>query len=116
MIYLASPYSHADEAVRHQRYKAACQAAALLMAEGYRVFSPIAHSHPIEQTGLFHGSHEWWLAFDFELMRRCDEVYVLAIEGWQESRGVMAEIDEACECDIPVRIFNLQNGHLVEQL
>ena len=29
MIYLASPYSHSDPAVREQRYEAACQAAAV---------------------------------------------------------------------------------------
>lgn len=49
MIYLASPYSHADPAVQRHRYKEAQRATAEMMIEGRVVFSPIAHSHPIAE-------------------------------------------------------------------
>jgi len=34
MIYLASPYSHPDPAVRAERYRAACRATAALLLAG----------------------------------------------------------------------------------
>ena len=52
MIYLASPYTHCDHAVRLERYRAVCRAAAGLIRRGRVVFSPIAHSHAITEHGL----------------------------------------------------------------
>lgn len=102
MIYLASPYSHADAAVREQRFRAACRAAARLMRTGHVVFSPIAHGHSIALHGL---PTDWrfWEPFDREQLARCDEVVVLTLDGWRESAGVQAEVRIAGELGKPVR-------------
>ena len=50
MIYLASPCSHPDPAVREQRYQAACRAVAALLHERRLVFSPIVNGHPLGET------------------------------------------------------------------
>jgi nucleoside 2-deoxyribosyltransferase len=102
MIYLASPYSHSDPAVREQRFRAVCQAAARLMRNGEIVFSPIAHGHPIALHGL---PNDWrfWEWHDREQLLRCDELVVLTIDGWRESEGVQAEIRIAAELGKPVR-------------
>lgn len=52
MIYLASPYSDPDPAVREQRYEAACAATVAMLRAGHVVFSPIVHSHPLVAYGL----------------------------------------------------------------
>jgi len=52
MIYLASPYTSDDPAVRQQRFEAACRAAAAMIRQGQTVFSPIAHSHAICAFGV----------------------------------------------------------------
>ena len=102
MIYLASPYSHADAAIREERFHAACVAAAQLMRAGNVVYSPIVHSHPIALHGL---PTDWrfWERHDREQLVRCDEVVVLTIDGWRESEGVQAEIRIAAEHGKPVR-------------
>ena len=102
MIYLASPYSHPDAAIREERFHAACVAAAQLMRAGNIVFSPIVHSHPIALQGL---PTDWrfWERHDREHLARCDEVVVLMLDGWQESEGVLAEIRIAAELLKPVR-------------
>src|SRR4249920_519353 len=94
MIYLASPYSHPDPAIRDQRYVAACRATVRLLLGGQSVFSPIVHGHPLVQLGL---SGDWlfWARHDQWHLSRCDEVLVLALSGWEESEGVQAEIDLA---------------------
>jgi hypothetical protein len=94
MIYLASPYSHPDPLVRQARFDAACRATAQLVLGSCNVFSPIIHSHPLVRFGL---PTDWafWQRFDTEHIRRCDEVLVLQIDGWQASAGVRAEIELA---------------------
>lgn len=102
MIYLASPYSHPDPAVRAQRFRAACRAAVALLHAGHVVFSPITHSHPLAQHGL-PGNWQFWERYDREFLQRCDEVVVLMLPGWRKSVGVQAEIRIARELGKPVR-------------
>ena len=102
MIYLASPYTHVDAAVRQSRFDAACLATSTLMRAGLSVYAPIVHSHPLVRYGL---PIEWefWQAHDCEHLRRCDEVMVLTLDGWNASHGVGAEIALAVKLDLPIR-------------
>lgn len=105
LIYLASPYSHPSAAVREWRYQCNLRAAAMMMKEGYAVFSPIAHSHPIEKFLAPinpDAMHDFWLAQDTEILKRCKEMFVLCIDGWQQSEGIKKEIVVAQEHGIPV--------------
>lgn len=105
MIYLASPYSHPDAAIREERFHAACRAAAQLMRTGNAVYAPICHSHPIARFGL---PTEWsfWEATDREHLARCTEVVVLLIDGWQESEGIQREIRIAKGLRKPLRYLD----------
>lgn len=111
MIYLASPYSHPDPAVRERRFRGACRAAAALLRSGRAVFSPIAYSHPLVAHGL---PTDWsfWEWQDREHLARCDEVMVLMLDGWEESVGVREEIRIAREMGKPVRFLDI--ARLVE--
>ena len=101
MIYLASPFTHVDPAIRQQRFEAACRAAAALICRGQTVFSPIAHSHAICRYGV---PLDWqfWQRHDRRYLDVCDEVVVLMLDGWRESIGVQAEITIARELGKPV--------------
>jgi len=105
VIYLASPYSHPDAAVREQRFQAACRAAAALIRAGHATFSPIAHSHPLVAFGL---PTEWsyWERDARAHLKTSAEVVVLTLDGWQESVGVAAEVQIAAELGIPVRYLS----------
>lgn len=104
MIYLASPYSHPDPAVREQRFEAVCKTAARMMREGQFVFSPIAHTHPIAKYDLPLG-WEFWKRYDREWLAACDEMVVLMLAGWRESRGVEAEVVMARGMGMVVRFM-----------
>ncbi len=101
MIYLASPYTHANPIIREQRFRAACRATAALIKAGAVVFSPIAHSHALAEHGL---PTDWrfWERFDRAYLARCDQLVVLMLEGWKASVGVQAEIAIARELGKPV--------------
>jgi hypothetical protein len=95
MIYLASPYSHPDPAVVEKRYLSVCAVAAALINRGLFVWSPIAQTHPTCIVHKMPTDAVFWKAYNFDFMRRADAIYVLAIDGWRESKGVMMEIDFA---------------------
>ena len=112
MIYLASPFTHDDPAVRQQRYEAACRAAAALISQGQIVFSPISHSYGISADGLPPDWH-FWEKHDRRYLEVCDELAVLMLDGWQESVGVQAEIAIAREYGKPITFFRV-NGQTEE--
>ncbi len=101
IYYLASPYHHDRIAVRRKRYREAVHAAAKLMAAGRRVFSPIVHNHPLVETGLITSNGDYatrwrfWSVYDFAMLARCHGLLVLQLPGWEQSRGIAAEMKEA---------------------
>lgn len=103
LTYLASPYTHAEAVVRHQRFKLACEVAARMMMYGECVFSPIAHSHPIEQTGVIRcPDHAFWMKQDRAILKHADKLAVLMLDGWKDSKGVQEEIATATAMGIPI--------------
>ena len=107
-VYLASPYSHADERVMFSRFEAACQAAAKLMLAGETVFSPIAHSHPVcVHIAGVQTDFEFWMKQDLPILRCAEKLLVLMLPGWEQSRGVTEEIRVAKTEGIPVEYIDL---------
>ena len=106
LIYLASPYSHPDPAVRQQRYEQACEATAALIRQGYLVYSPIVHSHPLVSHGL---PTDWgyWQQMDTRMIKACDALVVLLLKGWDSSKGVTCEICMATLLEMPVHWHSL---------
>ena len=96
MIYLASPYTHPVPEVQNQRFEAVCRRAAQMLRLGIHVFSPIAHTHPIAAYGL-PKNWRFWESYDREILDMCSEVYVLMLDGWEDSVGVRAEIKMATD-------------------
>lgn len=108
MIYLASPYTNRSSAVEDIRYRQVRRATAALLKEGLQVFSPVLYSHPLYvhspwlTKNMENPWEELWKPLDFAFLRRCDEVWVLMIQGWRHSRGVSDEIAEALRMNMPV--------------
>jgi len=97
MIYLATPYSHPDPAVRQSRFEAANHMTAALIEAGYVVFSPISHSHVIAPY-LVRESTDWdfWKEQDLPMLAACKRLVVMTYDpAWSKSVGVLAEIEFA---------------------
>jgi len=107
IAYLASPYSDPNQDVRAQRFKMACWAAGMLIRQGVVVFSPISHSHPIALEMDHPTDWETWRAQDLAILGRCDHLFILKLEGWQDSVGVKAEIAEAGVLEIPMTYIDI---------
>jgi hypothetical protein len=97
VIYLASPYSSPYKWKRLQRFLEVAKAVGALKDRGIIAFSPICHSHPVtvHYLGDDHIAFDNWKDFDTEMIRRCDALWVLMLEGWDQSEGIKAELEIA---------------------
>ena len=108
MIYLATPYSNPDKAVRLARFEYACRIAGRLMAAGHVVFSPIAHTHPIAVRSDLPLDWEYWQRFDREFLKVSEKMVVVMMDGWRESKGISAEVLIAEELQIPIEFIEAE--------
>ncbi len=113
-IYLACPYSHKDPDVRLKRYYQINEIAAKLMqaGQGYIVFSPISHSHPIACQNHLPFDYEYWKVFNESFLDWADEIFIAMLDGWIDSKGIMGEIDYVCKDWKPIRLID-QDGEYV---
>ena len=108
LIYLASPYSHPSEETRIERFRSVCATAAKLMAKGYKIFSPIAHTHPIAEAGQLPTGWDYWDSYDRAILSCCKEIWVLRLKGWEFSKGIGAELDIAKELGLTIRFLTAE--------
>jgi len=109
MLYLAVPYSHPEAGVRHDRFVKVNLAAAALMRQGFLVFSPISHGHPICSAGALPGSWQYWENVSRAILQLCKLLIVLQLDGWEDSTGVVNEIRIAKELGIPIEYRQFSN-------
>jgi hypothetical protein len=94
------------------RYKRVTKVAAHWLTQGYNIFSPITHSHPIGRMVPDRlNTHSMWLGLDFAWIDCCDELWVLMQDGWRQSYGVSKEIEYALEKGMPVR-YVAENNYM----
>lgn len=108
LIYLGGPYYNEDPKIIKKRFNLYNKLSALLISKkDVYVFSPISHSHPIVHTKNFDRAfwkYEFWMPFDLSLLSQCDELYVVDIDGWRESKGLAAEIEFAKANNIKIKM------------
>lgn len=118
VIYLATPYSlvikskelgmtkpdysEQDKEIRQKRFEAVNEVAGKLIKAGFAVISPISQSHHIAIQGDFISTFEEWADMDYNLISRCDMVFLFCQDGWEKSVGVQQEVLFAISNKIPV--------------
>lgn len=105
LIYLAAPYTHPDPKVCEERFHEANRAAAWVINEGFHVFSPVSHTHPIKVDSTLKGTWETWMNYDKYMLSLCDELWILRLPGWAGSKGISAEMLYAEEIGKPMRLI-----------
>lgn len=106
LVYLATPYSHPDPLVRVFRFNAVNRAAAQLMAKGLHIYSPISHTHPIAMEGSLPLGWDFWQQYDRAILDACCRMIVLRLPGWEESKGVAAEMQIAQDLGLAVSFID----------
>lgn len=106
MIYLASPYSHPDPLIMKTRFLLAEQCTAALLQRKDWVYSPIVHCHELASKYNLPTDFVYWQEYNVAMLRRCEELFILAIPGWRESKGVTAELTVAQMLNMPIHEIN----------
>lgn len=106
MIYLASPYSHELASVRQRRFVQARDFTFYQLGRGVPLFSPIVYGHQFSVEYKVGTSYEEWLALNTAMMDAAHTLWVLCLEGWEESRGVEQEIEYMTSQGKPVYFKN----------
>lgn len=64
------------------------------------------HCHSLAERFAFDHTFEFWRAYNIDMIRRADELWVFTIPGYMESKGVTAEIDFARLAGIEIKWVN----------
>lgn len=113
IIYLATPYSHKEAYVKHQRFLDVTKVSAMILKQFRQPnFSPISQSHYQAEIGGLKGTWDFWRLVDIEFLKRCDELWVLTLDGWETSIGVTAEVAYAKRNNIPVKYLSFDGKAL----
>lgn len=110
LIYLAIPYSWNPE----KSYKIANEITAELLEQGFDVFSPVTHFHPIAilMKEEKKQDHDFWMEKDLFFLSKCDKVLIVnivdqcSINYTNLSKGVTIELAFAEKRGIPINRYS----------
>jgi len=94
-IFVAGPYNHPDPGVMSARLHAITGWCASLFIEGKSPISPLLVGLNLAKHANLPTDTDTWRVFSETLLKGCDELHVLMVDGWQESKGVGYEIAAA---------------------
>lgn len=116
-IYLASPYSSPEQAVRDYRHRLAWQFTSAHLKRGRAIFSPIVNGVALTETGSRLWGFVHWQDYDLSFLQHwATELWVLCLDGWKDSVGVRKEIREAESLGLPVKYIGVLEERLkIEQ-
>ncbi len=102
MIYLATPYTHPDPAMKERRYEQACALWHYFWSRGTVIYSPIVHARPTAKRYQIPGGYQTFQKWDEGMIEVATAVWVGMIPGYQESTGVNNETTFARSLQLPV--------------
>jgi hypothetical protein len=114
-VYLAGPYTAKGEQaltdLRRQltqgaRFNMLTKFAAQIMAAELLVYSPITHSHPMTLHEALPGTWAYWERMDREMLSICSELWIMKLDGWEDSEGLQHEIAIANEWRKPIAFID----------
>lgn len=107
-IYVASPYTHKHKHVEKFREREVTRVAAKLTKRyGYAMFLPITQSHQmVKFMPELGGKFQSWAKIDLHMVGLADELWVVKLDGWDQSVGVIAEIEHAKKLKKPIKYIN----------
>lgn len=101
-IYLASPYS-GNTFSQHVRYEYTKYAVYKMIDSRLAVYSPIVSNHDLAISYDLPKDAIFWELVNSLFIQQCSEVWVLMLDGWEQSEGIRLERNYAEAINKPVR-------------
>lgn len=102
LIYVGSPYSHRNAAVRLERLTAVQNICYTMFTSGLTPISPVTIWGPLDLQGSKF-RHEDLMTYCINILSACSMLLVITLNGWEISDGLYQEVEYARENKIPVR-------------
>ena len=106
MIYLAAPYSNPDPKLVQARMEQIYDVMGEFMKQDRHVLTPL-FMHEVAVRHELDGTYDYWEKYCLDILKRCDEMIVLCLPGWTESRGVKGEMEFCRRNGIPITFMEV---------
>ncbi len=103
MIFVASPYNHEDRDVMKKRIAINAKYCGYLLRLELVPVSPIMFGTKVLEFVNLPHDFGFWDKLSYAYLQQCNEMHVLHLDGWLESRGVKEEIQFAKEKKMLIR-------------
>lgn len=101
-IYIGSPYTDKSKLVQHKRYLQVSEVVADMLCKGVHVYSPIVHCHELAKKFRLPGDFDFWCKYNYAMLEQASHFHILELDGWNDSKGLKAEIKFALSKAIPI--------------
>ena len=101
-IFVAGPFNDKSEDIKNFRIKSISEYCVKLFNKGDSPISALLMGLSFAKFGNLSTDTETWTTFSETLLKGCDEMHVLCVDGWDKSTGVLAEIELANSLNIKV--------------
>jgi len=102
MIYLAAPYNDKEPSMVNYRMIKVYDTIHDLMLSNKHVTSPLLMHEVVRRFSDMPTDYTYWESYCLDILSRCDELYVLMLPGWKESKGVTSEINYCIAREVPI--------------
>jgi hypothetical protein len=106
LIYVACPYGHPDKEIVEHRMSVVTEYLAKLSYEGKIAFSPLLMHYCLDKKFALPKDYEFWRLHSLTLLSKSDILHVLGLPGWNQSVGVLNEIEFAKKNSLPIDYIN----------
>ena len=108
LIYLASPYNGTPEEIE-RRMNIVLKDIADLQLQGHFVLTPLL-GHFTLKYNTIPTTDAYWYYYSEAVLKSCkfDKMRVLMLKGWDESRGVLSEIQICKDLNIPIEYVEIE--------
>ena len=101
-VYLASPYSDKESSIQEDRYRKAATVCGAYLRAGAIIYSPIVHCHHIAKIAKMPTDAAFWWRYNRAMLSQAGELWLLTLDGWQQSKGMRKESMYAIQHEIPI--------------
>jgi len=107
-VFVISPYTHKNPDVVRDRVNRAEKYIAKLTMEGIVAYSTIAAMDHLVHKFELPNDYTYWKNHCTKMVSAAKEVYVLCLEGWEDSVGVQDEIKVATHHGKTIKYITLE--------